>query len=252
MDEAQPEQGQGESGGVFDSYLENVPEEHREPVMQYLKDAERNVNTRLQEAGELRKQWEPYQDTGITNLSPEEAKWMADFRPLLDDPQALQAWYQAYAQEAGIADQNGYQPEPDVTQLMQQQLDPIMQELNGLREWRDAQEQHAREQQAQQTIQQQISDLKEKHGDFPVDQVEKFVAQYIESDPEHAIEKAYADWQALVSQTEKQLVSQKMGQPPAAESGGRADSTPEALTGPDALKKAAELARQRLQAAREQ
>ena len=50
---------QGSAGqGIFDSYLASVPEDQRETVAGYLKDAEKTVNSRFQEAAELQKKYE--------------------------------------------------------------------------------------------------------------------------------------------------------------------------------------------------
>ena len=61
---AETPEGQGDSGstpGVFDSYLQTVPEDGRETVANYLKDAERTVNGRLSEAAQLKETWGPYE-----------------------------------------------------------------------------------------------------------------------------------------------------------------------------------------------
>src|ERR1700757_4296544 len=59
----EPEGQGGEATGTptaLESYLQTVPEDQRQHVEPYLRDAEKNVNGRLQEAAEFRKTWEPF------------------------------------------------------------------------------------------------------------------------------------------------------------------------------------------------
>lgn len=92
-DDVQDQGSQGDQGtGIFDSYLQNVPEEHREIVGSYLKDAEKNVNSRLEEAATFKNTWEPYQ--GVEALTQYDPKELAD----------LLTWHQQVQQEDGYRD----------------------------------------------------------------------------------------------------------------------------------------------------
>jgi hypothetical protein len=105
-DELQPDQGQGPdtTGGIFDSYLNAVPEEHRETVTGYLKDAEKNVNERLAEAANLKKEWEPYKEVGaLSSYSPEDLAQLLEWHQQVSaSPDAYQTWLATAAQEAGL------------------------------------------------------------------------------------------------------------------------------------------------------
>ena len=105
-DDVQPQEGQGSeaTGGLFDSYLEAVPAEARETVTSYLKDAEKNVNSRLQEAAEYKKTWEPYQGVeALKSYPPEQlSELLAWHQQVTSSDDAFQQWLANAAQEAGL------------------------------------------------------------------------------------------------------------------------------------------------------
>ncbi len=100
----QPVEGQGgeATGGLFDSYLQAVPEEHRETVTGYLKDAEKNVNERIAKASELEKQWGPYSE--IQNLPPPEqlSELLAWSNETLTSQERFDEWVTELAQAKGM------------------------------------------------------------------------------------------------------------------------------------------------------
>jgi hypothetical protein len=105
-DDLQPDQGQGDAGGgLFDSYLQTVPEDGRETVESYLKDASRNVESRLQEAADLKKTWEPYQPVQDTlrAYDPEQLQeLLAWHQQVTSSDEAYQRWLGNAAKEAGL------------------------------------------------------------------------------------------------------------------------------------------------------
>lgn len=104
-DEAQPVEGQDQGGGsdLFDSYLQNVPEDGREVVSQYLKDAAKNVDSRLEEAANLKKTLGPYQEIlAGSSYQPEQLGEVLSWLDQMQDPDAYKQWLQAAAQEAGL------------------------------------------------------------------------------------------------------------------------------------------------------
>lgn len=250
-DVIQPEDaGQGD-GGTSDTpyaeYLDRIPEEVRGQVEPVFKDWDSNVTRRFQEAAEYRKQWEPYEQTGINQISPDEAQWLLQFREARDaNPQAVKEWYEQYAEQNGLtqqeakqlqdqtqqqADQYGGWEDPTAQQLKQQleqQLGPIQQRLEAFAQWQEQQEFHVREEEANRYIRSQLDELKEKHPDeFNEEMVERLSAQYIESDPRNAVPRGFADWQKIRNQIQKDTLQSKVNQPAAAESGGTADAVPE-------------------------
>jgi hypothetical protein len=241
-DDVQPDAGQG-AGGTTDApyaeYLNRIPEQLRGDVEPVFKDWDANVTRRFQEHSEFRKSWEPYQDTGISQYTPEEVQWLAQFRPLLDDPQATQQWFNTYAEQNGLTPQEAQQQVEDsgledyqdptaaaLRQELQQSLSPITQELNEFKQWREQQQTATREQEALAQINSQLAEIEKKHPDeFNKDMVERFVSQYIQTDPQNAVRRAFADWQQIRNSIQKETLQSKVSQPATPESGGYYDGT---------------------------
>jgi hypothetical protein len=149
-DDLQPGEGQGDAGtGIFDPYLQAVPEDARDAVAGYLKDAEKNVNGRLQQAAELEKTWEPYKDVRdtLTSYDPEQlSQLLAWHQQVTADDGAFQAWIRQAAQEAGLslqeeqqlaaAEEQGELTREEVQQLIQQtaeqRMEPIQAQLSQM------------------------------------------------------------------------------------------------------------------------
>jgi hypothetical protein len=100
--------GQGGSGapGVFDSYLETVPEDQREAVTPYLRDAEKAVNGRLAEAATLQQNWGGYEEhVGAfrEQYKPEDIAAILQWhQQVTADDNAYQQWLKEAAQQAGF------------------------------------------------------------------------------------------------------------------------------------------------------
>jgi hypothetical protein len=149
-DDLQPQEGQGDAGtGIFDPYLQAVPEDARDAVAGYLKDAEKNVNGRLAEAAELKKQWEPYQDLqdSLGAYDPEQlSQLLAWHQQVTASDEAFRQWLATEAQNAGLtlaeeqdlaeAEQTGELTREEVQQLIAQtaaeRLSPIQEQLTNL------------------------------------------------------------------------------------------------------------------------
>lgn len=149
-DDLQPDTGQGDaSSGIFDPYLQAVPEDARDVVAGYLKDAEKNVNGRLQQAAELEKTWEPYKDIQgtLAAYDPEQlSQLLAWHQQITADDGAFQAWIRQAATEAGLtlqeeqqlaaAEEHGELTREEVQQLIQQtaeqRMEPIQAQLSQL------------------------------------------------------------------------------------------------------------------------
>ncbi len=106
-DDVQPQQdegqGDGSEGGIFAPYLEAVPQEHRETVAGYLKDAEKNVNKRISEASEIEKTLGPYKDLDLSNYPPDQLQeLLAWHQQVTATPEAFQSWLAEQAKEAGL------------------------------------------------------------------------------------------------------------------------------------------------------
>lgn len=91
-------------GGVFDSYLEGVPEEHREVVAGFLQDADTGLKGRLSQAEQLEKQWSPYKDIDLSRFqeNPQELNdLLAWQQQVTADDATFEAWLDNAAREAG-------------------------------------------------------------------------------------------------------------------------------------------------------
>lgn len=234
----QPEDGQG--GGGTDSpyadYLNRIPEDVRGQVEPIFKDWDANVTRRFQEHADFRRGWEPLQDTGINQFSPEQVQWATQFLGALDSPQTIQQWYEQYAEQNGLTpaqaerqiaqettldEFGGLYDQRALEQLLDSRLGPVTQRLEALYEHQSQQEQQVRLHEAQQFVQGQIDEIKSKHPDEWNDEaVEGLISRYIETDPQHAVERAFADWQGILGKLERDFLKQKAGQPNAPEGGG--------------------------------
>ena len=232
---AQPEGqgGQGDGNPPYAEYLSRVPEEARAEVEQAFRQWDADVTRRFQESAEFRRQMEPYQQLGVDQLSPEDVEWALQFRQAaVENPEEVRNWYQQYAQahaldqeqaSAELPDEGGYSefdPDVNLQHSLSAALAPMQAQLEAMNQWREAQEAAAAEAAAQEYIQGQLADLKERHGDeFNEAMVEKFIPQYIHTDPRNAVTRAFADWQELRGQIERDTLQSKLGQAAAARVG---------------------------------
>jgi hypothetical protein len=133
-DDIQPEQGQGSGGeGIFDSYLATVPEDGREAVAAYLKNAEKEVNSRFQNASELQKQYEPFsQVQGIGEYDANSLSQLIAWHREVQDPEKLKNWVKEAATELGLtpaeaaqvqqAEESGQITKDDIQKLVDAQV----------------------------------------------------------------------------------------------------------------------------------
>jgi len=149
-DDLQPDEGQGDAGtGIFDPYLSAVPEDARESVASYLKDAEKNVNGRLAEAAELQKSLGPYKDVDLAGYDPETlSQLIAWHQQTTADPDAYRQFIESEATELGItpkeaeevvaAEESGEitreQIEQQIQQIAEERLNPVQEQLTALQE----------------------------------------------------------------------------------------------------------------------
>ncbi len=157
-DDVQPQEGQGgeAEGGIFAPYLEAVPEEHRETVAGYLKDAEKNVNKRISEASEIEKTLGPYREfvekrgeRYPPDVLDELAGW---HEQTTETPEAFDAWFADLAKERGWTQQqaeeavdeavdSGEVSRDELQKLVAEQAQERMQPLEQrLSEWEEKQQ----------------------------------------------------------------------------------------------------------------
>ena len=147
-DDVQGTEPQGGEAGTFESYLQSVPEDAREYVAPYLKEAEKNVNGRLQEAAEFKSAWEPYQQVEALSAYPPEqlSELLAWHQQVTSSDEAFRTWLEQTAGEAGItpqeqaqleqAEEQGELSREEVQQLVQQaaeeRIAPIQEQFQNL------------------------------------------------------------------------------------------------------------------------
>jgi hypothetical protein len=145
--QGQEPQGGEDTGGLFDSYLQAVPEDARETVASYLKDAEKNVNSRLSEAAELQKSFGAYKDVDLSGYDPEDlSQLIAWHQQVTSSDEAYRTWLTEQAQEAGLtpaqeqelaqAEEQGELTREEVQDLIQktaeERLSPVQEQLSNL------------------------------------------------------------------------------------------------------------------------
>ena len=150
-DDLQPDEGQGDAGtpGIFDPYLSAVPEEARDAVAGYLKDAEKNVNGRLAEAAELQKSLGAYKDVDLSGYEPEDLQQLLQWhQQVTSSDDTFKEWLRQSAEEAGLtpaqedvledAEATGELSREEVQQLIQQtaeeRMGPLQEEVTTFRQ----------------------------------------------------------------------------------------------------------------------
>jgi hypothetical protein len=251
-DDVQPEDpGQGDpgtQGAPYQEYLDRIPEELRGDVEPVFRDWDGQVTKRFQDQAEFRKQWEPFSETGVSQLSPEDASYAVQLFQAMADPQTMKQWWDGYSQANGLTpdqqqqqqqqqpqdqqDDYGFQDpsQQQFEKLLEDKLGPLMSKLEAYDGRFEQQDQQAAMAEASQFIEGQLSELKGKHGEFDKDTEElinTLAGRYIESDPMNAIPRAYDDLQRWQNQYEKTVLQGKVDAPAPAETGGVPDVSPE-------------------------
>lgn len=229
-----PSEGQGHA--PYAEYLERLPEEIRGDVEPIFKEWDGNVTKKFQEAADFRSQWEPYKDLGLSDVPQEEVSNLLALRELAaNNPEGFDSWLRETATERGLLGDSSLEDpfaEEDPyaeSDPLDDRLSPLQSQLQQLTEWKEAQEQESRISEAMQVVEQQVVDASAKHPDVPKDLAEQFMASFAESDPQNAVALAYGAAEKWMAQIQQNMVSDKLGQPQAAESGSRADGAPEQI-----------------------
>lgn len=233
-------QGQGEDAGTTDApyaeYLNRIPEEARGQAEEAFKAWDANTTQRFQEASQYRKSWEPYEQVGVNQHDPQTVQWALQFAQVAqENPQAIQEWFQGYAQQHGLqAAQEAAQEavtagefDPYDPNTLQSQIEkalaPISQQLEQMTQWRSQQEQQAHEAGLERQLEAACEELARKHGDaFDAERVRSLAWKYAApgADPKHVIQQAWDEFQQWRGHFEKQFVQPKVNVPAPAESGG--------------------------------
>lgn len=228
---AEAGQGTSEPEGVFAPYLQEVPEEHRTVVGGYLKDAEKNVNTKLREAADLQSRFGDYKDIDLSSVTPEQLSNVIAFvKDVGSSPEAYQEWLRSEATEAGLikAEEEEAQGEdPDLEQYIQSRiqaaLNPVTQKLSQFEQ--QTQQQQQAEQQAgiEHHIESKFKEIETRDGvKLSDEQQEAILALSEQVQDDDFVEQGYAKLRALEGGAQAGLVKDKASQPaPSLRSGGQ-------------------------------
>jgi hypothetical protein len=220
---------EGQGQAPYAEYLDKLPEDIRGDVEPVFKDWDANVTKRFQEAAEFRKQWEPFQDLGLTDVPRDELENLIALRELAaNDPEQFDSWLAETARERGLIE--GFEDSDDPYGEQEDPLNPVMSELSELKAWKEQMEQEQRISEAMKVVDQQVSEAAAKHPDVPQELAEQFLASFAESDPQNAVSLAFEAAEKWMAQIQQGMVSDKLSQPEAAEQGQRSDSSPEQIT----------------------
>jgi hypothetical protein len=244
-EDIQPGEGQGaveqEAGSIFDPYLQSVPEgwdsapqgSPRDIVSSYLKDAEKNVNSKLQEAADLQKRFGDYKDIDLSAVPPQQLSQVLEFvREVGQSPEAYQEWLRSEAEAAGLFTQQQEQQEPvgdpDFEAYIQSRIEgalsPLQQQLAQYGERFTANDQKQAQHDMEAHIESTLSQLESEHKlQLTDEQQEAILALGEQVETNDWVEQGFAKYQALTGQAQANFVKGKVNQPtPAVRSGGQA------------------------------
>lgn len=220
--QVQPEgQGQGDAAtGLYD--LSSVPDEYRSHVERIAKDIDRNAQTKFREAAEYRKQWQPFEELGLTEQNPDEIRQMIELSRLLSDESTAQDAVLALAKHVGL-EVDGLDEEPEAAPDPAAELRAQVEALQAAESER---QREAAERQEFERLQDEWDGIVQEHGPFTDEQQEAIVdlASRFEKE-EQPLVAAYAYYNRLVGLGEQGLVKAKAGEPSASEPAGRASTT---------------------------
>jgi hypothetical protein len=221
--QVQPEgQGQGDaaSTGLYD--LSSVPSEYRAEVERIAKDIDRNAQAKFREAADYRKQWQPFEELGLTDQNPDDIRQMIELSRLLGDESTAQDAVLALAKHVGL-EVDGLDEEPEAAPDPNAELRAQIEALQAAESTR---QQEAAQQQELERLQDEWDGIVQEHGPFTDEQQQAIVelASRFESE-EQPLVAAHKLYSQIIGLGEQGLVKAKAGEPTAAEPAGRASTT---------------------------
>ncbi len=225
-DDVQPQEGQGgeAEGGIFAPYLEAVPEEHRETVAGYLKDAEKNVNKRISEASEIEKTLGPYREfvekrgeRYPPDVLDELAGW---HEQTTETPEAFDAWFADLAKERGWTQQQAEEAVDDAVdsgELSRDELQKLVSEQ--AQERMQPLEQRLTEWEQQQAINQTETEIRDQLGKLEADEKVKLTDEQkamildlgMNHEGEDWVKHGFDRFREITSEGQRAFVADKAG-----------------------------------------
>jgi hypothetical protein len=230
-----------EAGSIFDPYLQSVPEgwdsppqgSPREIVSNYLKDAEKNVNSKLRDAADLQTRFGDYKDVDLGGIAPQQLSQVLEFvQQVGSSPEAYQEWLRSEAEASGLLQQEQQQQDPvedqDLETYIQSRIEgalsPVQQQLAQYDERFSANDQAQAQHEMETHIESTIAGL-EAANDLKLtdEQQEAVLALGEQVEGKDWVEQGFAKYQALTGQAQASFVNGKTNQPtPALRTGGQA------------------------------
>lgn len=263
--ETATEAGQGaetNGNGLYQEALQGVDPSLHGVVEPILKQWDSQVTPKLQEAAELRKQYEGLsQVEGLSDVPAEELTALMEFRQVLQDPQALAQWvsqmgqilgvegggelseedWLAMGQQNGWFEDDGAQPQGqglDANTIAQQVMEQLRGELDPLKQAVGSFEQNQLRAQETAALEQQYSKLEQDNGfgEEPPDSdaakqrkqaVIALAHGFAANQSQDPLADAYQQFLAITGRAEGEAIDGKLGQPNGALTGGRPNTSPQ-------------------------
>lgn len=238
-DDVQPDEGQGtpDTPGIFDSYLEKVPEDGRDTVAAYLKDASAQVNERVENANQLEKTWGPYKGVELLSQYPPETlnEILAWHQQVTSSEEAMNQWVSETAQAAGFTkaeaeqidalEEEGSLTKESVQQLIEeraaQQVAPLEERLQAFEKEKEIDRIEVETEAALKRVE---ADNKVQ---FSEDQKAIIFDLGMDDKTENWLQTGYDRFKQISAAAQKEFVEGKAAQPaPAITAGGQAASKP--------------------------
>jgi hypothetical protein len=246
-DDVQPAdsgEGQGDAStdsGLYD--LDSVAPDVRELLEPHIKAINGNVEKKFREAADYRKQWQPYEESGIKDVPPETLQELLQFAQMANDPsqaEQFNQWLQATAEARGLG--LGAQGEDDLglddvdemsTDKIQELIaEQVAEKVNPIQERFQRQDQERLEQEANQEISTQLESIRKDNPDLPEgaeNAIVRLAYSYADEDKD-PIGKGFEEYKELIGAGEKGLFARKDGQPQTPEGPGAAATAPDKLS----------------------
>lgn len=229
-------------GGLYD--LASAPDELRPYLEAELKKIEGNATRKFQEHAEYQKRMAPLEEMGLHDVDPEELQELLQIRQYAQDPEQFRSWWETLGEQLGYFEPDGEpgaegeQEPPDQSQELMAKFQQMLDErLGPVEQQARSQAEEQRVEQERTAISEELSELREQHGEFDENVVCQLALAY--ADDDDAIAKGFADYQRLVGGAERGLLANKSDQPSAPMGGGQPASNVEEIKTFDDAKKAA-------------
>jgi len=251
-----PEGGQGGDGGtgLYDSYLQFVPQDQHEAALSHLKEVSQGVEAKLREAADLRTTYEPYTQSGY---SPEELQQLVNWhQQVTASEDSYREFLKAEAQAAGLIPEAERTPEQDkLADLTPTQIEEQVQKLIAPLQERIDNDQQARLiDQETALINDRFAAFEKEHNLTLTADQRKWImaaAQAEDNDEGHMLALGH-DWVTpgfdaylqIRADAQKEFVDGKASQPKPAISAGGVAATPISTSWADVREQARERMRQ--------